>query len=89
LAAFANSGRVFEVRGGKLTGRFTPSSGGSEEYSGTLVAGGAVTIQGEGSNPKSHRPYNISMSGKVEGDRFTAKGRHGDRDCTLDFRKVR
>ncbi|MCC6469222.1 MAG: caspase family protein [Alphaproteobacteria bacterium] len=91
--AFDNPGRVFQVRDGKLTGRFMPggpnSGNGVEEYSGTIAADGAVSITGEGSNPKGQRPYTIRLQGKAADGRFTATGKHGDRDCTLSYAKIR
>ncbi|MCC7045089.1 MAG: caspase family protein [Alphaproteobacteria bacterium] len=91
--AFDNPGRVFQVRDGKLTGRFMPggpnSGNGVEEYSGMIAADGTVSITGEGSNPKGQRPYAIRLQGKATDGRFTATGKHGDRDCTLTYAKIR
>lgn len=93
MPAFDNPGRVFHVRDGRLTGRFTPGGPGSgngvEEYAGTIAPDGTVSITGEGSNPKGPRPYRISLQGKAEDGRFTATGKHGDRDCTLTYVKIR
>jgi len=93
MPAFDSPGRVFQVRDGKLTGRFMPggpnSGNGVEEYSGTIGPDGRVSITGEGNNPKQQRPFAIRMQGTVADGRFVAKGRHGDRDCTLTYAKIR
>lgn len=93
MGSFDSPGRVFEVTGGKLSGRFTPGGPGSpngvEEYAGSIAADGTVTITGEGSNPRGPRPYAINMRGKVDGDRFRATGKHGDRDCTLTYVRLK
>jgi hypothetical protein len=93
MPAFDNPGRVFQVRDGRLSGRFMPGGPGSgngvEEYSGTIAPDGTVTITGTGSNPKGPRPYNINLRGTAIDGRFTATGKHGDRDCTLTYVKIR
>jgi hypothetical protein len=93
MPAFDSPGRVFQVRDGKLTGRFMPggpnSGNGVEEYSGTITPDGRVSITGEGNNPKQQRPFAIQMQGTVADGRLVAKGRHGDRSCTLTYAKIR
>jgi hypothetical protein len=86
---FDSPGRVFTVSGGKLSGRFSNNRGTSEEFTGSVAADGTITIQGNGVDGGNGRSYVIELQGKVEDGRLTAKGRHGDRDCTLNYAKIR
>jgi hypothetical protein len=89
MPGFDAPGRVFQVRDGRISGRANPPSGGSEVFTGEITADGRVTIRGEGSNPRQQRPYEIRMEGTAGDGRFVAKGKHGDRECTLTYAKIR
>ncbi len=84
---FNSQDRIFVVKDGKLTGRYEAQTI-SEQFLGSIVAGGKVLINGNGENSRALRGYTIDMFGKEEGGKFTATGKHGDRDCTLVYSKV-
>ncbi|MGQ0674542.1 MAG: caspase family protein [Rhodospirillales bacterium] len=84
---FSSRDRIFVVKAGRLSGRFEAQSI-SEQFQGTIAPGGKVVINGNGESMRMGRGYTIDMQGKEEAGRFTATGKHGDRDCTLVYTKV-
>jgi hypothetical protein len=89
MAAFEDTGRVFTIKDGRLSGerrwkRADDGATGSELFSGLIGDDGQALIVGYGL-PDEGRAYRIYHHGVLSNGHLTAVGKHGTRDCTLDY----
>jgi len=78
--SFNVAGGAFVIQRGKA------GQPGYNSVRGTPAADGSLTLDGSGiATVRKYvgQPYNVHYEGKLEGDRFVLKGRHGQRPCSM------
>jgi hypothetical protein len=79
-AAITSSGQNFELRYGKA------GEPGSAKMNGRRESDGRMRITGNGNSGMKEfygQPYSVEFDGKFSSERYQARGKLGDRDCTL------